>query len=301
MTAPATASASLGELSDAVSRRKRRIRSPFLLATCLAIGGLFLVVGLFGQWLAPQDPDHLSLVNRLHPPAWENGGSMDNILGTDELGRDTFSRLIYGTRTSLLTVVLTIPLAMVIGSTLGLAAGWFGGWTSRILMAFVDIQLALPGILLAVMLASIFGPSFRNVVIVLVVFFWAGFARLVRAEAASVSERDFITAARTIGATDPRIMFRHILPNVANPIVILATLNVANVILAEAALSFLGVGVAQDTISWGSMISQGRSLLSQAWWLVTIPGLAIISVSLVGNLFGDWVRDALDPKLRNAR
>jgi peptide/nickel transport system permease protein len=272
-----------------------------LLVTCLLIGSLFLVAGVFGQWLAPQDPDHLSLVNRLHPPMWEDGGSSKNILGTDELGRDTFSRLIYGTKTSLLTVVLTIPLAMIIGSTLGLAAGWFGGWTSRILMALVDIQLALPGVLLAVMLASIFGPSFRNVVIVLVVFFWAGFARLVRAEAASVSERDFIMAARTVGGSSLRIMFRHILPNVANPIIILATLNVANVILAEAALSFLGVGVAQDTISWGSMISQGRSLLSQAWWLVTIPGLAIISVSLVGNLFGDWLRDALDPQLRNTR
>lgn len=289
------------ELLDIAPRRRRRVRSPLLLATCLAIGALFLVVGVFGQWLAPQDPDHLSLVNRLHPPMWESGGSSENVLGTDELGRDTFSRLIYGTRTSLLTVVLTIPFAMVIGSTLGLAAGWFGGWTSRILMACVDIQLALPGVLLAVMLASIFGPSFRNVVVVLVVFFWAGFARLVRAEAAAVSERDFITAARTVGASDSRIMFRHILPNVANPIIILATLNVANVILAEAALSFLGVGVAQDTISWGSMISQGRSLLSQAWWLVTIPGLAIISVSLVGNLFGDWLRDALDPQLRNSR
>lgn len=300
MTATA-ASAAMTELPDIAPRRKRRVRSPLLLATCLAIGALFLVVGVFGQWLAPQDPDHLSLVNRLHPPMWESGGSSENVLGTDELGRDTFSRLIYGTRTSLLTVVLTIPFAMVIGSTLGLAAGWFGGWTSRILMACVDIQLALPGVLLAVMLASIFGPSFRNVVVVLVVFFWAGFARLVRAEAAAVSERDFITAARTVGASDSRIMFRHILPNVANPIIILATLNVANVILAEAALSFLGVGVAQDTISWGSMISQGRSLLSQAWWLVTIPGLAIISVSLVGNLFGDWLRDALDPQLRNSR
>ena len=301
MTTQATASASLQEFYDVFPVRRRRIRSPFLFTTCMAIGGLFLIVGLFGQWLAPQDPNHLSLVNRLHPPGWESGGSWDNILGTDELGRDTLSRLTYGTRTSLLTVVLTIPLAMVIGSTLGLAAGWFGGWTSRVLMACVDIQLALPGVLLAVMLASIFGPSFRNVVVVLVVFFWAGFARLVRGEATSVAARDFITAARTIGASNRRIMFRHILPNVANPIIILATLNVANVILAETALSFLGVGVPQDTISWGSMISQGRNLLSQAWWLVTIPGLAIISVSLVGNLFGDWLRDALDPQLRNTR
>jgi peptide/nickel transport system permease protein len=226
---------------------------------------------------------------------------MENILGTDQLGRDNLSRLIYGARVSLLAVVTTIPLAMLIGSTLGLAAGWFSGWTSRVIMACVDVQLALPGILLAVMLASMFGPSFRNVVVVLVVYLWAGFARLVRAETTAIAQRDFILAARASGASNVRIILRHILPNVANPIIILATLNVANVILAEASLSFLGVGVPQTTISWGSMIAEGRSLLSTAWWLVAAPGVAIVSVSLVGNLFGDWLRDALDPQLRNLR
>ena len=153
----------------------------------------------------------------------------------------------------------------------------------------------------AVLLATLFGPSLRNVVIVLVIFLWASKARIVRSEALALAETDFVIAARTIGAGNLRIMFRHILPNLLNTIVILATLNVATVIIAEAGLSFLGVGVSQETISWGKMISEGRGVLSIAWWLVTIPGIAIILVALAGNLFGDWLRDALDPRLRHAR
>ncbi|MDA1061869.1 MAG: ABC transporter permease [Chloroflexi bacterium] len=281
-------------------RRSVRVRSPFTLAVTVAVIVAFVLIGLFGPSIAPQDPNRLDLVGRLQPPAWQAAGSWNHPLGTDDLGRDTLSRLIYGARISLLAIGLTIPLATVIGSTAGLVAGW-GGWTSRILMAAVDLQLALPGILFAVLLAAIWGPSLRNVVIVLVVFLWAGFARIVRSEAIALAERDFVTAARTLGASDLRIMGRHILPNLMNSIVILATLNVATVIIAEASLSFLGVGVDQDTISWGSMIAQGRNLLSIAWWLVTVPGIAIITVSLVGNIFGDWLRDALDPQLRNVR
>jgi peptide/nickel transport system permease protein len=300
-----TATASSGgvlDLSASAHRRSRlRVRAPLLLAVCMAIGLLFVTLGVGAQWVAPHDPNHLDLVHRLRPPAWQAKGTSKNVLGTDQLGRDTLSRLMYGARISLLVVVISIPIALVLGSTLGLAAGWFGGWTSRILMALVDTQLALPGILLAVMLASIFKPSFRNVVVVLVVFLWAGFARLVRGETVSVVQREFIVAARASGASSTRIMLSHILPNVTNPIIILATLNVASVILAEASLSFLGVGVAQTSISWGLMIADGRSLLSTAWWLVAAPGVAIVLVALVGNLFGDWLRDALDPRLRNVR
>ena len=280
-------------------RRRWRVRSPRTLAVTLSILVLFVVLGIFGPQIAPEDPNQLNLVGRLQPPFFQSEGSLDHPLGTDDLGRDTLSRLIYGARISLVAIAMIIPLATLIGSLLGLIAGWFGGWTSRVIMAMVDLQLAMPGILVAVLLDAIWGPSLRNVVIVLVFALWATFARIVRGETLALREREFVIAARTIGAGDIRIMARHILPGLVNSITILATLNVATVIIAEAGLSFLGVGVPQDTISWGAMISQGRNLLSSAWWLVTVPGIAIITVSLVVNVFGDWLRDYLDPTLRN--
>ena len=277
------------------------MHSPIALALPVSVIVVFVVAGVFGPLLAPQDPTDIDLVNRLTPPAWQAEGSWAHPLGTDDLGRDELSRLLHGARLSLFTVLVIIPLSTGFGSLAGLVAAWFGGWTSRLLMAAVDLQLAIPGLILAVLLATLFGPSLRNVVIVLVIFLWASKARIVRSEALALAETDFVTAARTIGAGNLRIMFRHILPNLLNTIVILATLNVATVIIAEAGLSFLGVGVSQETISWGKMISEGRGVLSIAWWLVTIPGIAIILVALAGNLFGDWLRDALDPRLRHAR
>ena len=294
-------------VGSVVGAREKRIRrllgvhSPITLALPVGVIVIFLVAGVFGPLLAPQDPTDIDLVNRLTPPAWQAGGSWEHPLGTDDLGRDELSRLLHGARLSLFAVLIIIPLSTGFGSLAGLVAAWFGGWTSRLLMAAVDLQLAIPGLILAVLLASLFGPSLRNVVIVLVVFLWASKARIVRSEALALAATDYVTAAQTIGASDLRIMFRHILPNLLNTIVILATLNVATVIIAEAGLSFLGVGVSQETISWGKMISEGRGVLSIAWWLVTIPGIAIILVSLAGNLFGDWLRDALDPRLRHAR
>ena len=280
-------------------RRNWRIRSPKTLTATLSILLLFIVLGIFGSQIAPEDPFKLNLVGRLQPPFFSEGGSLDHPLGTDDLGRDTLSRLIYGARISLLAIVMVIPLATVIGSILGILAGWFGGWTSRVIMALVDLQLAMPAILIAVFLRAIWEPSLSNVVIVLVFALWATFARLVRGETLGLKEREFVLAARTIGANDLRIMVRHVLPSLVNSIVILATLNVATVVIAEAGLSFLGVGIPQDSISWGIMISQGRGVIVTAWWLVTVPGIAIIVVSLVVNLFGDWLRDFLDPQLRN--
>ena len=281
-------------------RARWRVRSPKTLAFTLSILVLFVVLGIFGSQIASEDPYRLNLVGRLVPPFFEAEGSFEHPLGTDDLGRDTLSRLIHGAQVSLVAIVMIVPLATAIGSVLGLAAGWFGGWTSRIIMALVDLQLAMPGILVAVLLAAIWGPSLLNVVIVLVFALWATFARIVRGETLALREREFVIAARTIGAGDIRIMVRHILPSLVSSITILATLNIATVIIAEAGLSFLGVGVPQDTISWGSMIAQGRSVLSVAWWLVTVPGIAIITVSLVVNLFGDWLRDFLDPQLRRS-
>jgi len=281
--------------------RKFHLHSPLTLGFPIGVMILFVITGVFGPALAPYDATEIDLINRLAETGFQSNGSWDHALGTDDLGRDVLSRLLNGARLSLFIVVVIIPLSTLIGALVGLFAAWIGGWTSRLLMGLVDLQMALPGILLAVLFASIFGPSLRNVVIVLVIFLWSSQARIVRSEALALSETDFVLAARTIGSTDARIMFRHILPNLLNTIVILATLNVATVIIAEAGLSYLGVGVDQQTISWGKMISEGRDVLSIAWWLVTIPGIAIITVSLAGNLFGDWLRDALDPRLRHAR
>ena len=302
MTTPSATT--VGSVVGPRAKRLRRlwhVHSPIALALPVSVIVLFVVAGVFGPLLAPQDPTDIDLVNRLTPPAWQAEGSWAHPLGTDDIGRDELSRLLHGARLSLFTVLVIIPLSTGFGSLAGLVAAWFGGWTSRLLMAAVDLQLAIPGLILAVLLATLFGPSLRNVVIVLVIFLWASKARIVRSEALALAETDFVTAARTIGAGNLRIMFRHILPNLLNTIVILATLNVATVIIAEAGLSFLGVGVSQETISWGKMISEGRGVLSIAWWLVTIPGIAIILVALAGNLFGDWLRDALDPRLRHAR
>ena len=288
-------------LAEVPSRRRRfHVRSPKTLAVTLGMLLGFVFLGVFGPALAPQDPYAQDLVGRIQPPVFDGGG-WDHPLGTDHFGRDYLSRLMHGARISLVAIVLIIPIATLIGTFLGLLAGWFGGWTGRAIGAMVDYQLALPGILVAVFLAAIWGPSLTNVVIVLVFGLWATWARIVRGETLALREREYVIAAQTIGATNLRIMLRHILPSLINAVVILATLNIATVVIAEAALSFLGVGVEQDTISWGAMTAQGRDLLRTAWWLVTVPGIAIITISLVVNIFGDWLRDYLDPQLRNVR
>jgi peptide/nickel transport system permease protein len=198
-------------------------------------------------------------------------------------------------------VLLTVPASAAFGTLVGVLAGSRLGFVDKLLMRIVDVQLAMPAILFAILLAAVFGPSLRNVIIIIVVWTWSGYARLVRGETLSLRERDFVVAARSIGANDVWIVTRHIVPNVLNAVVILATLEVAQVILIEAALSFLGVGVGLGTPSWGAMVSEGRSFLTIAWWIVGIPGIAILLVSLSGNLAGDWLRDALDPRLRNLR
>jgi peptide/nickel transport system permease protein len=284
-----------------IRTHRRRIHGlPFLLCYG-AVLLLFVVAGLFAPVLAPHDPNQQALTSRLHPPVWQSGGSSDHLLGTDNLGRDVLSRLIYGARISLLVVAVSIPLSMVFGTMLGLLAGYRGGLIDLLLMRAVDIQPAMPALLFAVLLAAVYGPSLRNVLIIIVVWRWAPFARLVRGEVLSLRGRDFVLASHALGAGDRWIMLRHLVPNLINPVVILATLDLAAVILIEASLSFLGVGVPPPTASWGSMVSDGRNYLRIASWMVAVPGLAILLVSLVANLFGDWLRDALDPRLRNVR
>jgi peptide/nickel transport system permease protein len=288
-------------LTPGPPRPRVRIRRLAGLAFPGLVLAVFVFTGVFAPLLAPRDPKELVLVERMRPPVWQDGGSWDHPLGTDNVGRDILSRLIYGARISLLVVALTIPLSAAFGTLVGALAGWRLGAFDRMLMRVVDVQLAMPAILFALLLASVFGPSLRNVIIIIVVWTWSGYARLVRGEALSLRERDFVLAARSTGAGAGWILVRHIFPNVLNAVVILATLEVAAVILTEASLSFLGVGVGLGTPSWGTMISEGRNFLTIAWWLVGIPGIAVVLVSLSGNLAGDWLRDALDPRLRNNR
>ncbi len=287
----------------AARARRRRIswqRAALLLPSIIILGA-FLIAGAFADLISAYDPENIVLLERLTPPALQEGGSWAHPLGTDNLGRDILSRVMYGARVSLLVVAICIPASALIGTFTGLIAGWRGGWWDRTLMRLVDIQLALPAILFALLIAVVFGASLRNVIIIIIVFTWSSYARLVRADVLSLREQEFIIAARSSGASDKRILFRHILPNLLNTIVIMATLEIPQVILIEAALSFLNVGVAPGTPSWGAMISEGRNFMTIAWWPIWMPGIAILLVSLTGNLMGDWLRDLLDPRLRNLR
>ncbi len=266
----------------------------------LVVWTAVVVMALASPLIAPHDPFEQTLTDRLRPPAWSAGGSMEHLLGTDNLGRDEFSRLVYASRVTVIVVLTTVTLSALVGTLVGMLAGYFGGFIDSLLMRLVDFQIALPPLLFGVMLAAVLKPGLRNVLVIIVLFTWAGFARLVRAEVLSLRHQDFVLLSRIAGASWRRIFVKHLFPNVMNTVVVLATLELSVVIIFEAALSFLGLGVTPPTISWGLMLSDGRGYMSVAWWLVTVPGLAIFAVALAGNLFGDWLRDALDPHLRRA-
>jgi len=260
---------------------------------------LLIIPAVLAPWVAPHDPLKGSLSKRLTPPVWQDGGNTAHLLGTDKLGRDILSRLIYGARVSLTVSVIAIFVGGIVGTALGLISGYFGGRIDSLLMRLVDISLSLPTILLALVLVAAVGPSFGTVLIVLVVLLWARYARLVRGETLAIKERDFIARGRVAGASHTRIMTRYIFPNVVNSLVVLATLNVGYVILLESALSFLGAGLPRPLPAWGLMVADGRELIVTAWWVSMFPGLAIMLTVLSLNLLGDWLRDHYDPKLRN--
>ena len=265
-----------------------------------SIALVFLLAGALADVLAPHDPSFIDLAARLAPPVFD-GGTWDYPLGTDDFGRDILSRVMHGARISLIVVAIVVPGAAAIGTLVGMLSGWMGGLTGQILMRIADVQLALPSVLFAVLLGSIFGPSLRNVIIILLIWSWSAYARLVRVEVLSLRERDFVTASRAAGAGGWWIMRKHLFPNVVNTIMVIITMEVAVVILAEASLSFLGVGVPAGTPSWGRMITDGRQVMNVAWWPIWLPGLALLTISLTGNLMGDWLRDLLDPRLRHVR
>jgi len=265
----------------------------------LIIVFLLVLPGLFAEWIAPHDPIKGALSLRLKPPMWQKGGSIDHPLGTDKVGRDVLSRIIHGSRVSLRVSIEAILVAGIIGTTLGLLAGYFGGRVDAVIMRLVDIALGLPIILMALVFVAALGPSFTTVIVIITVFLWSRYARQIRGETLSIKERDFIARARVAGASHFRIMFRYILPNVVNTLIVLATLQLGFVILLESTLSFLGAGIPRPTPAWGMMVADGRELIVTAWWISMFPGLAIMLTVLSVNLLGDWLRDHLDPKLKN--
>ncbi|MCG8516087.1 MAG: ABC transporter permease [Halanaerobiales bacterium] len=254
---------------------------------------LILIVAIGAPLLSPAHPENINLGASLQAPSFQHW------LGTDKLGRDILSRIIYGSRVSLIVGVVAVGISGIIGIILGAIAGYFGKWADHFIMRLVDILLAFPSILLAITLVAVLGASLWNVMLAIGLVSWVGYARVVRGEFLSKRNQEFVLAAKTSGASYFRIIFRHMLPNSMAPIIVMATLGMAGAIITESSLSFLGLGVQPPTPSWGQMLSDGRTIMRQAWWVSTFPGLAIMITVLAFNLLGDGLRDAMDPKLRN--
>jgi peptide/nickel transport system permease protein len=261
--------------------------------------GALVGVALFANFLAPSDPEVGTLGDRFKPPAWEAAGSAKHWLGTDHLGRDQLSRLIFGARVSLMVGFAAVVVAGVLGTVLGILSGFLGGWVDQVIMRITDAWLALPALTFAIFLAAVIGPSEMNIVIILSAVYWTRYARVIRGEVLSLKERDFVRLALVAGCSKSTIMRRHILPNVLNSAVVLGTLMLGVVIVTEAALSFLGVGVPPPKPAWGLMLADGKKgLMAGYWWLTVLPGGCIMLVVLSANLLGDWLRVKLDPQLR---
>jgi len=278
--------------------RTARIIQGFAFWVPLIVMVVMIIMALFANWIAPHDPNQGKILDRLLPPSFMEGGKSDYLLGTDLIGRDVLSRIIYGARISLSVSLLIILVTGGIGTILGILAGYAGGRTDAIIMRIVDVALSFPGLLLAMLLAVAIGPGFKTVVLALSILGWAGYARMIRGEAMRIAQSDFVAQARVNGASGWRIMIRHIFPNIINSLIVLMTLQVGMIILAEAALSYLGFGISVPTASWGSMVADGRANLDNAWWIAAFPGACIGLVVLSGNFLGDWIRDKLDPRLR---
>src|SRR5262245_38519563 len=291
--AAALADALPATAAPTAARRRRRL--PLV---SLGIIAAFVVAALFAEALSPADPYEQALRLRFRPPAWMAGGSWTHPLGTDRLGRDLLARILHGARISLSAGVVTVLMASAFGAAVGLTAGYYRGRVDGVLMRITDATMSFPVILLALILAVTVGPSFTNVVLAIAVILWARYARVIRGQVLSLMELDFIAQARIAGAGALRIITRHLLPNTLNTLVVLVTLQVGYVIIVEASLSFLGAGIPPPTPAWGSMIAEGRDFVTSAWWVSLFPGLAILLVVLAFNLLGDWLRDTLDPKLR---
>lgn len=286
--------------------RRREWRRAFdsLVTSRWALLGMLIlfvvtVIAIFGPWFAPFDPNRQNIMTRLLEPLSPGANGMTYWLGSDQLGRDVLSRLLYGARVSLLVGVAAIVVGGTLGTVAGLVSGYFGGWIDDVIMRLGDIQLAFPFILLAIMFLVVLGPGLVNIILVLGIGQWITYARIVRAQTLSLREKEYVEAARAMGDSTFSILFRTILPNIIAPLTVIASFNVAGVILSEAALSFLGLGVPPNVPTWGSMLSESRDhLLSNKWWMAVFPGLAIVFTVLAFNIIGDWLRDFLDPRLK---
>jgi peptide/nickel transport system permease protein len=264
-------------------------------AIVIAIVALFAI---FAPWIAPHDPNLQNLGAAFKPPSWLQGGTATYLLGTDDLGRDIFSRIVWGARVAGTVGLASVAVGGIIGVGLGVIAGYFGGLVDDVIARIADVQFAFPAVLLAIAVVGVVGPSLLTVIITIGITGWVQYVRVVRAETLSLRERDFIQAAIAAGASPPRIILRHVLPNVSSSITVLSTFGIARAIILESALSFLALGVPPDVPSWGTMLADGRQFLDTAWWLGLFPGLAIFLTVLGVNLFGDGLRDALDPQSR---
>ncbi|MBI2871798.1 MAG: ABC transporter permease [Chloroflexi bacterium] len=272
-------------------------RTP-MVAIPMVILLIFVVVAFTAHWTAPYGPEDGDLIDQFIKPAWLEGGSPAHIFGTDRFGRDIFSRIMHGARVSLVAAVTVIALAATAGTALGILSGYLGGMADAVVMRVVDLMMAIPPILMALVLVVILGPSFTNVILVIALLMWSRFARVIRGEVLSLKQRDFVALAKVAGCSQASIMARHIFPNIMNSLLVMATFQIGFVILLEASLSYLGVGIPPPTPAWGVMVSDGRDYIGSAWWLSLFPGVAILLVVIAVNLLGDWLRDRLDPRMR---
>ncbi|MBI3455435.1 MAG: ABC transporter permease [Candidatus Rokubacteria bacterium] len=299
MSQPAVASGTLAAAQALPSRAPaRRRRVPWLIVAAGLFVGVLVVIAAAAQYLAPHDPERGSLRARLAPPTLQAVDGKAHPLGTDHLGRDVLSRVIYGTRVSLTVGFAAVAVGGAVGGALGLIAGFQGGWLDEVIMTVADAQLAFPFILLAIGIIAVLGPSFPNLIVVVGLSGWVTYARVLRAQVLTLRRREFVDAIRGLGGSIPRVLLRHILPNVASTLMVIATLGLARAIVLEATLSFLGLGIQPPTPSWGGMIQEGREYLDTAWWISVFPGAVLMFTSLVVSRTGDWLRDVLDPTLR---
>ena len=281
-----------------IARAIRRGRSngfPWVSATILAC----VVIGAIGgEAVTPHDPNGLNLGVAFRPPFWAEKGSFEYLLGTDNLGRDILSRIIAGAQISLIVALYAIVFSGGLGALIGMISGYFGKTVDAVIMRLVDIQMSIPSLALALVLAAVLSPSLSTVITVIIVTYWTWYARIIRGEILSLKERDYVALAKVAGCGTATIFRRHLLPNILNTLLVLATLQVGQVIIFEASLSFLGLGIQTPDVSWGLMLADARGYITNAWWAITMPGIAIMLTCLSSNLVGDWLRDTFDPKRR---
>ena len=284
----------------AARARRRTISLPTpIVSVCLAVLTIIILSAVLAPVIAPHDPIRNELMARLQPPAWSTAGSTEHLLGTDQLGRDVLSRLIYGARVSLIIAVLGTLLGASLGITCGLVAGLVRGRLDEMMMLLVDSWLALPFLVIALVMIALLGTSLAVLVLLAALSGWAGFTRISRGLGLQIREEQYVLAARAIGVSPPRLLFRHTLPNVVAPLIVLTTTELTGIILLEASLSYLGFGIQPPTAAWGLMVNEGREYLNTAWWLGVFPGALIMVVAISVSLVGDWLRDVLDPTTRS--